>query len=101
MEKTGTTGTALEDDSPHLSDSQRKRKRSMWTKQKGFRRESYDVQTTRSDSQLTGITDRKPSTCSILDSDFFGEILCPVWTLTLLFPRVQRSKIKNSKTFQI
>lgn len=76
MEKTGTTGTALEDDSLQLSDSQRKRKRSIWSKQKGLRRGSYDVQSSRSDSLLTGIIDRKASTSSILDHDFFGEIAC-------------------------
>ena len=75
MEKTGTTGTALEDDSPQLSDTQRKRKRSIWSKQKGLRRESYDVRTSRSESLLTGIIDRKTSTASILDHDYyFGEI---------------------------
>ena len=73
MEKTGTTGTAQEDDG--LSDSQRKRKRSVWSKQKGVRRGSYDVvQSSRSDSLLTGIIDRKGSTCT-LDHDFLGEIL--------------------------
>lgn len=75
MEKTGTTGTALEDDSPQLSDTQRKRKRSIWSKQKGLRRESYDVRSSRSESLLTGIFDRKTSTASILDHDYyFGEI---------------------------
>lgn len=73
MEKTGTTGTTQDDDG--LSDSQRKRKRSIWSKQKGVRRGSYDVvQSSRSDSLLTGIIDRKASTCT-LDHDFFGEIL--------------------------
>lgn len=75
MEKTGTTGTTLEDDSPQLSDTQRKRKRSIWSKQKGLRRESYDVRSSRSESLLTGIFDRKTSTASILDHDYyFGEI---------------------------
>lgn len=80
MEKTGTTGmVGVEDESPHLSDSQRKRKRSLWTKQKGFRRESYDVHSTKSDSQLTANYDRKASTCSVLDSDFIGETLPILW----------------------
>ncbi|KAL9963210.1 hypothetical protein ACROYT_G032388 [Oculina patagonica] len=73
MEKTGTTGTTQDDDG--LSDSQRKRKRSIWSKQKGVRRGSYDVvQSSRSDSLLTGIIDRKraASTCT-LDHEFFDE----------------------------
>ena len=75
MEKTGTTGTTQEDDS--LSDSQRKRKRSIWSKQKGLRRGSYDVVQSSNDSQLTGIFDRKTSSsasCSALEHEFFGEI---------------------------
>ena len=74
MENTGTTGTAQEDDSS-LSDSQPKRKRSMWSKQKGLRRPSCDpTSRSHSDSLLTGISERKGSNCSVLDHvDFFGE----------------------------
>ena len=75
LEKTGTTGTALGDNSPELNDS-RKRKRSMWSKQqRGLRRGSYDVLAGRPES-LAGNLPRKSSTCSALDSDFFGESFC-------------------------
>jgi len=40
-----------------------------------LRRESYDVRSSRSESLLTGIIDRKTSTASTLDHDYyFGEI---------------------------
>lgn len=94
MEKTGTTGmVGVEDDYPPLSDSQRKRKRSLWTKQKGLRRESYDVQSTRSDSQLTANYDRKASTCSVLDSDFIGETLCPFFDFNPFEPKSTKANL--------
>ena len=72
LEKSGTaTGTAHGDNSPDLN----KRKRSIWSKsQKGLRRGSFDARFSRSESPLTGILDRKSSACSVLDSDFLGEI---------------------------
>ena len=74
MEKTGTTGTALQgDNSPELDS--RKRKRSMWSRpQKGLRRGSCDVISNKSDLNFPGNVTRKSSTCSaLLDSEFFGE----------------------------
>ncbi|XP_068707023.1 potassium voltage-gated channel subfamily KQT member 1-like isoform X2 [Montipora foliosa] len=72
MEKTGTTGTALQgDNSPELDS--RKRKRSMWSRpQKGLRRGSCDVISNKSDLNFPGNVTRKSSTCSaLLESEFF------------------------------
>lgn len=75
MEKTGTTGTAFGENSPELDS--RKRKRSLWSSkpQKGLRRGSLDVLSSKSDSNSSSNMKRDSSTCSALvDSDFFGEI---------------------------
>ena len=73
MERTGTTGTALGDNSDELESH--RRKRSIWSKpQKGLRRGSFDVLSNRSDSKIVANMNRRSSASSVLDSDFFGEV---------------------------